>query len=50
MAGELFLCLLLVCMAAYSAAVFDMLRVNFQWTFMMIPQLVQGKPLYSLSN
>ncbi|KAM5539772.1 hypothetical protein V8D89_006585 [Ganoderma adspersum] len=26
-----------------AMAVFDMLRVNFQWTFMMIPQLVQAK-------
>ena len=48
MAGEFFLFLPVVWMATYSAAVFDMLRVNFQWTFMMIPQLVQGS-LFTLS-
>ncbi len=46
MAGELFL--LVDWMSTYHIIVFDMLRVNFQWTFMMIPQLVQGMCVHIL--
>ena len=30
--------------ANHVISVFDMLRMDIQWTFMMIPQLVQGMP------
>ena len=38
--------------AKYVILVFEMLRMDIQWTFMMIPQLVQGlytnyKTMYS---